>query len=389
MENTQEASVELLTASSDVMEKLERANIDIQIATAKKYPRSIDLFRKRAIEMATIDEETAKSCLYKRDVGGGKMAEGMSIRMAEIVASSYGNLRVAARIIDQTPEWVKAQGVCHDLEANIIIASEVIESTLKTDGKPYSPRQRVVVAKAALSKAIRDSIFRVIPRALCRPIEMRCQQVINDPNVKTTEERRNDMVRIITEVWKLDPARVWAVLGIKGKDDLGAEQFATLAAIQTAVREGDATYHEEFPPIVGASKEPSKPDMGDGVKTNTRRTKSTATAAPANPGDETDKRSTEPAPAKEPTTPAAEETAPARETAPTPTPNAKTEGQHKRVAREELTKAGITDNELSVWAMENGALEAHQNLDDIPDGIWHDIYKDMPSIVKAIKKARE
>jgi hypothetical protein len=46
------------------LEQIARGEIDIQITTARRFPRSIEQFQKKALSMATIDEETAASCFY-------------------------------------------------------------------------------------------------------------------------------------------------------------------------------------------------------------------------------------------------------------------------------------------------------------------------------------
>lgn len=243
---TQSASLEVLPASA--LEAITRGEIDIQIATAHRYPRSLDMYKKRAIAMATIDVETAESCLYCRDVGGGKLAEGMSVRMAEIVGSCYGNLRVGAIIIEQTETYIKARGVAHDLETNFASSSDIIESTLKKDGKtPYDARMRVTVAKAAVAKARRDATFQVVPRAIARPIERAVRALLADESIQTFEERRNGVVKWIDEKLKIDAKRVWALLGISGPGDLQHEHLDTLAGLKTALRERDTTIDEAFP----------------------------------------------------------------------------------------------------------------------------------------------
>jgi len=169
--------VEAIAVTANALEQMERANIDIQIATARAYPRSMKKFYARAEAMVTLDETTAASCLYRRPVGkeGNQMkyAEGESIRLAEIVASCFGNIRVAGMITEMTPRYVKALGVAHDLETNTAYRAEVVESTVTRNGVPFSERMRVVVAKAAQSKAIRDAIFRIVPKSLCKPLAVR------------------------------------------------------------------------------------------------------------------------------------------------------------------------------------------------------------------------
>ena len=96
--------IEVAAVEPTALSVMERAEIDIQISTAKKYKRDPKLFKQNAIAMVSMDEEVAQSCIYRRPVGkeGGvmKYAEGESIREAEIVAACYGNLRYGSIITE-------------------------------------------------------------------------------------------------------------------------------------------------------------------------------------------------------------------------------------------------------------------------------------------------
>jgi hypothetical protein len=52
---------------------------------------------------------------------GGKKIEGPSVRMAEVVAYSWGNLRVDARIATGGAKTVTAVGTAFDLERNVAV----------------------------------------------------------------------------------------------------------------------------------------------------------------------------------------------------------------------------------------------------------------------------
>lgn len=245
---------EVITAESSVNQALmqiTKGEIDQQIATAHQYPRSIAKFQKRALEMVTLDQETAESCIYARPVGKNsdgseKYAEGMSVRMAEIVGSCYGNLRVGAMLIEMTERYVKARGLAHDLETNFANTSEVVESTVDKRGRPFSERMRVVVAKAALAKARRDATFTVVPKALCKRLEEAARQTaIGDAS--TLAKRRGQVMQWIGKLG-IDPARVFAALNIAGETDIGLDQLTTLTGIKTAIKDGDVTIDEAFPP---------------------------------------------------------------------------------------------------------------------------------------------
>jgi hypothetical protein len=246
---TELENVQVMAVGSDGAAALERASIDVQISTAHQYPRSMQSFKDRATGMATIDEDTAASCIYKRPVGKEgkqmKYAEGLSVRMAEIVGACYGNLRVGSTLIEQTDRVVKARGIAHDLESNFASAVEVVESTVDKHGNPYSERMRIVVAKAALAKARRDATFQVVPKALCKPIENAAREVaIGDQ--QTLEKRRARVVQWVNSL-KIDNKQVWNSLGIKGPSDIDLHILETLTGIRTAIKDGDTTVAEAFP----------------------------------------------------------------------------------------------------------------------------------------------
>jgi len=260
--------------STTALEAITRGEVDIQIATAHTYPRSITKFKNLAVELATIDESTAASCRYNRPVGGGKFASGNSIRMAEIVAASYGNLRVAAFVteIDPQGKFVKARGFAHDLEANYASASEVIESTLKKDGTPFSERMRVVVAKACVAKARRDAIFAVVPKALCKPIEVAVEKLLLGD--KSMTDRRAEIVKWIKTL-SVDASRVYAALGADGISDVNTDKMMLLGGLKTAIEDGEISAAEAFPKIEKAGPGDNTPPSSGSGKVKARTTKET------------------------------------------------------------------------------------------------------------------
>src|SRR5262245_41350484 len=119
--------LEVIQTGSAALEQLQRAEIDVQIATAKKYPRHIATVKQSMLGFATLDEETARGCFYTLP-RGGKAIQGPSVRLAEIAVSCYKNIRVASRIIESVTDGssphVTVQAVCTDIENNITVAIE-------------------------------------------------------------------------------------------------------------------------------------------------------------------------------------------------------------------------------------------------------------------------
>lgn len=266
-DNTTNTPVEIVNvAEESVLSKLERASIDMQIATAHQFPRSITKFKENALALVTLDEETAASCLYSRPVGNDEkgnqvFAEGMSIRMAEIVAATYGNLRVGTRLIESTPRYVIVQGVAHDLESNFLSTAECKEATVNKYGKPYTERMRIVIEKAAAAKARRDAIFAVVPRASAKFLEKAAKDLLfgNASSITKWRTRIAEWVKTLG----IDTARVWSALGVDGADDLKQTEIERLIGIKTALQNGDISLDDAFPVLTeedggGRYKAPKK-----------------------------------------------------------------------------------------------------------------------------------
>lgn len=147
-----------MVSEQSMVAMLNKSEIDQQIATAKQYPRSIKRFHTEALQMVTLNERVAESCIYAlpRD---GKTIEGASARFAEIVASAWGNCRAGARVVSDQGDFVTAQGVFHDLERNVAITYEVQRRITDKRGNRYKPDMIGVTANAACSIALRNAIL--------------------------------------------------------------------------------------------------------------------------------------------------------------------------------------------------------------------------------------
>lgn len=164
---------EVEVTETTALQVIQRAEIDSTIATAKNFPRDIKRALDRAEEMATLTEAIAEECHYslpRTSKGRRVNIQGPSIRFAEILASQWGNLHIAARVIEIGAKQVVAQGACLDLETNVKWDSEVRQSIVSKDGKRYSDDVVTVNANAAAAKAQRNAVLRAIPSPLWRPI---------------------------------------------------------------------------------------------------------------------------------------------------------------------------------------------------------------------------
>lgn len=229
--------------SNDALSLITKAEIDVQISTAKAFPRSLKMFHDRAMSMATLNEDIASACSYALP-RGGKSLEGPSVRLAEIVCSAYGNIRAGARVIANDGKTITAQGICHDLETNNSVTVEVKRSILDKFGKTFKEDMQVVTGNAACAIAYRNAVFKVVPGALVMDIYEKAKEVAK--GTAETLTRRRDKAVTYFKGLGVKEAQICTVLDIKKIEDIDLDKLATLTGMRAAILNGESTIKELF-----------------------------------------------------------------------------------------------------------------------------------------------
>ncbi len=227
-----------LQVKGGALATITKAEIDVQISTAHAYPRSLTAFHKKAMTMLMMNQEIADECFYVIP-RGGKTIEGPSVRLAEIVAASYGNIRSGARVVAEEGEFIVAQGVCHDLENNLAITFEVKRRIVDSRGQRFNSDMVGVTGNAASSIAFRNTVFRVVPKVLWLPLYEQARRVAKGDE-KSFEVKREAML-IAFEKLKVPRKKIFAFLGIDGIQDMNSEHLVTLVGIGNAIKAGEAS----------------------------------------------------------------------------------------------------------------------------------------------------
>lgn len=238
---------------------VDRASIDMQIATAKQYPRSVTKSLEEARTLATLDEETAGSMFYSIP-RGGKTIEGPSARLAEIMIYSWGNLRVDADIVAEDATHITAMGTCMDLERNIAVRVRVKRRITNRAGKKFDADMIGVTGNAAISIALRNCVFKTIPASLTNGVYRAARRASLGEGGTITQKRQ----KALDWFGKLGvkPPQVFKVLGVGGLDDIGEEELITLRGLVTAIQDGDTTVEQTFHKSVEQPSQGAK-DLND------------------------------------------------------------------------------------------------------------------------------
>jgi len=271
------------TTSDHSLSLITKAEIDVQITTAKAFPRSLTAFLRKVMSMATLNLEIAESCTYALP-RGGKTITGPSVRLAEIVAASYGNLRTGARVVYMDEKKIVAQGIVHDLENNIYHAEEVERSILQhvwedVPGQPGKRRKtgrmeqmtedmKIVAGRAACAIAYRNAVYKVVPAALIQDVHDKVKQVAMG-TAETLVERRDKRVNYFRSLGIKDE-QICQALGVKEINDIDLEKLQILQGMVTALKNNEVTLDGMFPKDKDTGKKAEK-STEDKLKKNQNR----------------------------------------------------------------------------------------------------------------------
>lgn len=228
---------------ADMLTAINRAEVDIQIATAKQYPRDLSRVLNQIKTYATMDMETAEDCFYALR-RSGSVIEGVSVRLAEIIAGAWGNLRVQNRIIGNDGRTITCQGVCHDLETNLAVSVEVKRRITDKSGHTFSDDMQVVTGNAGCAIAFRNAVLKVVPKAVTKKVIDEIKEVALGKSIDL-ETRRQRMVSYFTQIG-VTQSELLTYCGVKSIEQIDNQIIFELRGLANAIKEGTTTVQETF-----------------------------------------------------------------------------------------------------------------------------------------------
>jgi hypothetical protein len=258
-----------------------KSEVEAQLDAAHRYPRSITRFLKESTSLATLSVDVAESCIYTLP-RAEKAISGPSVRLAEICASSYGNLHVGGRIVDADEKTITAQGVAWDLEKNLRVTVEVQRRITDKFGRRFKDDMVIVTGNAAISIALRNAIFRVVPRSYVNSIYGQVRLVaVGD--AKTLDARRDSVLQRLQKIG-VPIERIFAKLEKRGPEDIGLEDLEVLIGYGTAIKNNEATIDELFPALSTAPA-PKPEEEGKRMSIGKKKAEEVKEEKPPEPAD--------------------------------------------------------------------------------------------------------
>lgn len=318
-----------LVVPTDVVQQLERAQVDIQVATAHAYPRQREVVLKAIVNEALQEPDKMLYVLKFKNAQTGReeIVEGPSIRLAEVIAQNWGNLRIAAHVTEVRPEYVRAEALAWDLQTNACVKEEVTQPTIDRSGKPLRERQRIIYQQVALSKAIRNAVLRIVPRSVVNVVIAAVKRTAQ-VDAKTIAKLKAWLDSI-----GVSEAAACRVIGAPSLNAMTPEQLNTLRGIYNAIKEGDMTPQEAF----DLAEAPAQPEQEQEAKPEPEQAQ-TKTAPSQTPTPHAQPPKTEPS--KAATQPQA-----AAQTAPQSEPQRDSKAALLQDFLSQLANAGVTETE--------------------------------------------
>lgn len=232
------------------MDAIEKANVDVQVSTAKQFPRNVTRAIQNSIVMATIDPDTVQMMRYALP-RGGKPITGPSVHLAKLIVSNWGNMRAEAKVVQITDSQVVSRGTCWDLENNVATAIEVRRNIKNKNGQRFSDDMITVVGNAANSIAFRNAVFSVIPKAVTDKVYKAAQECITgdlSDEAKLLQKRTN-CLKFFNDEYGITEEEVIKLCGKQTVNQIKADEIALMLGIYQSLKDGDTTVEEVMEPI--------------------------------------------------------------------------------------------------------------------------------------------
>lgn len=259
---------EIATSEVSVYEAQDKAVIDMQIATAKKYPRNVQRAVNNSIAIITMDLGTAQSCGYSLP-RGGKPITGPSVHLAKILAQNWGNMRIEAKVVAVDDKHVTSQAVAFDLENNLAIKVEVKRSIVGRSGR-YNDDMITVTGNAGNAIALRNAILTVIPKGVVDKCYNTAKHMITGDVSDETKliAKRKQVVDGLKDTFSVTEKEVLSAIGKQSINHITPDDIVVLIGVGQAIRDGDTTVEQAFkkqPEASDATKKAAS-DLADKLK---------------------------------------------------------------------------------------------------------------------------
>jgi hypothetical protein len=235
------------------------ALVQARCIMAIQRPRDWDTVRTKLLKEC-LRPAFAKAAVYRKPCGGGKYAEGASVRFAEAAMRYTSNVHVSSETIHEDEASLTIQVMAMDLETNVTTSAEVrVQKTVERAsasgrtvlGKRTNSQGNATYIVAAtddeiltktnalLSKARRNLIMQLLPGDIAEECRQACKTTTADRDAKDPDSARKQMYDDFAE-YDVTPAQIKAYLGHSNAPSV--KELQALRELHAALSTGETTW---------------------------------------------------------------------------------------------------------------------------------------------------
>lgn len=259
---------------TEMMVSRQAQEVQAAMVVAKRFPRDeVDSYNRimRSCQRVSLAEQA----MYEFPRGGTSVT-GPSIRLAEAMAQSWGNLDFGVIELDQKPGESTVMSYCWDLETNTrqtkIFTVPHIRQTKKGAQALTDPRDIYEMVANQGARRLRACILGIIPGDVVDAALDRCQDTLTSKS----KEPLIDRVRKMAEAFLADYGVTLEMLekyaGCKA-EAFTEQTIIKLRGVYKSLKDGMAAREQYFDFSLEAEKKESEkePDKQDQVPTDTEQ----------------------------------------------------------------------------------------------------------------------
>ena len=252
----QSTSLETQSAASAASAK---ADIEASYAVAQYRPRDLALVRTRMLDTCK-RTKFAEAALYQKPVGNTKI-EGLSIRAAEELIRTLGNIRVSTVTTFEDTDQRKVKVTVTDLEVNSAytqeititktverskgVNREVVGTRNNTSGKMVyivtaTDDEMMQKESALVSKVLRNQALRLTPSDLLEEVMDTIKETLASGGTKDPKKQLKDLIDAFNEMG-VGPDDLKVYLG-HAIDKTTPAEVIRLRSIYTTIKDGESTW---------------------------------------------------------------------------------------------------------------------------------------------------
>lgn len=246
MDGMNEVTVER-TATHEMVMSRQTQEVQAAMVVAKKFPRN-EIQSWQRIERACSRKRLAEQAMYEYPRGGQKVT-GPSIRLAESLAQSWGNIDFGIIELEQRSGESQVMAYAWDLETNTrqtkVFSVPHLRSTKSGNKKLTDPRDIYEMVANQGARRLRSCILGVIPGDIIEDAVERCNKTLLEGETKSVQDITKEMSAIFDKEFSVPLDAIEKFIGCKA-EAFSMQDLIRLKKVYRSLKDGMAKREDYF-----------------------------------------------------------------------------------------------------------------------------------------------